>query len=245
MDILILILKILAYGLIAYFISAIVHELGHVLMGIINGWKFYMLVIGPFELKRENPEDKVKLRFEKNVMMWGGMGGSYPTEDRPENLKIWSSVLMAGPIASLLLGTIVLPLAVFTKSLFLLMLSVEALVLGIICGLPIPMKTGFLYTDGGRWNRLRKGGQEGAEETALFSVVISSVTHGDGVTPFNETIQPLLCSKEASFQYYGQYYLYQIAKEQNDTEKMAEIKDKMEILKANVPQLIIDDCKLS
>ena len=42
----------------SYIISGFIHELGHVIVGLANGWKFYMLVIGPLGF-RLNEKDKV------------------------------------------------------------------------------------------------------------------------------------------------------------------------------------------
>lgn len=239
--------KLLFYSIICYFISSIVHELGHVIVGLINGWKFYMLVIGPFEWKRESLNEKVKFQIEKNVIMWGGMGGTFPTNDKENNLKIWSKVLIAGPLASIIMGITFLPIALITKNLFALLLSFMPLAMGIMCGLPIPIKTGFLYTDGGRWSRLRKTGQEADEEQALFKLMECSVLYGENVpkTINIATIEPLLKSKNAEFQYYGHYYMYQISKYQQDTEQMDLQLKYMKNLKKKVSKIVLDDCKIN
>lgn len=240
-----LILEVFIYATICYIVSGFVHELGHVLMGLINGWKFYMLVIGPFEWKRESPDEKIRFCFEKNMMMWGGMGGSYPVNKDKDNLKVWSNVLMAGPIVSIVMGIVMIPFAVLTESLFFTLLVAMPIGMGVACGLPLPLKTGFLYTDGGRWIRLKQGGQAAAEEKALFLLMENSMINGETSLPPEELINPLLNSEEPSFQYYGLYYHYLISKNYNNQQDMKYALNKMDEIKAKVPKLIIEDCKIN
>ena len=61
------ILKVLVYAIIAYFISTIVHEMGHVTCGLLNKWRFWLLVVGPFKLYREDMNSKI--RFLKKFIV--------------------------------------------------------------------------------------------------------------------------------------------------------------------------------
>jgi hypothetical protein len=237
--------QVFIYSIICYIISGFIHEFGHVVMGLLNGWKFYLLVIGPFEWKRDNPKDKIRFCLEKNIMMWGGMGGSYPVNREKDNLKIWSKVLLAGPVASIIMGIAMIPAAYVMKSLFFILLVAMPIGMGIVCGLPLPLKTGFLYTDGGRWIRLKQGGQAEAEEKALFLLMENSMVNGQDSLPSEIMVNPLLNSKEPSLQYYGLYYHYLLSKNSNNLQDMNDTLEKMNELKKKVPKLIIEDCKIS
>ncbi|GMQ57474.1 hypothetical protein AN1V17_18690 [Vallitalea sediminicola] len=238
------IFQVLICAVICYIISGLIHELGHIVMGLMNGWKFYMLVIGPFEWKREKPNEKVRFFLEKNIMMWGGMGGSYPINTSKDNLKIWSKVLIAGPIASIIIGITMIPIAIITGNLFFSMLVFMPISMGIVSGFPLPLKTGFLYTDGGRWIRLKRGNQEAAEEKALFLITENSMINGENSLPDEEVIVPLLNSINPSIQYYGLYYHYMLSKSNDNQTDMNYALTKMNELKTKVSKLIIDDCKI-
>lgn len=244
MDITILILKAIVYAVICYLISGMIHELGHVAMGVLNGWQFYMLIVGPFRWKRERPGRKVKFGLEKNILLWGGIGGTYPINRKKDNLKVWSWVLMAGPAASVALSLAVFPFAIATKSLFLLFLAVMPLGMGIACGLPLPLKTGLLYSDGGRWIRLKRGGQEAEEEKALFLLMELGKINGEDALPEESMIRPLLLSREPVMEYYGLYYRYQIEEHENNQQALKEVLARMEELKPGIPKLVIEDCRI-
>lgn len=62
--------------ILCYLIAGIVHELGHVLIGLINGWKFLLLIIGPFGIKA-NSNGKIKFYLKKYCFM--GRYRSYST----------------------------------------------------------------------------------------------------------------------------------------------------------------------
>lgn len=156
-------------AILCYLASGIVHELGHIVVGLIKGWKFYLLIIGPLGITVDEG-DNIKFYLEKRVIMWGGAGCTLPKEVNENNIKIWSKVLLGGPLASIIMGMIFLPVGIITGNIVFLLLGAMPLAMGIICILPLPLKTGILYTDGGRLSRLHKGGQEADEEIALFKL---------------------------------------------------------------------------
>lgn len=48
-----LIIKLILTFIVGYFIAGIVHELGHVIVGLIQGFRFYMLVVGPIGIVKD------------------------------------------------------------------------------------------------------------------------------------------------------------------------------------------------
>ena len=73
MEIMKLLGEVFISWVVAYFVCAFVHEGGHVVAGLLQGWKFYLLVVGPFKLYRDEKDDKVKFGLEKNMVLWGGI----------------------------------------------------------------------------------------------------------------------------------------------------------------------------
>jgi hypothetical protein len=100
-------------AIVSYWVSAVIHELGHVVVGLTHKWKLFMLVVGPIGVKRKG--EKLSLYFEKNLVLWGGVGGTLPTNESEDNIKIWSTILLGGPIASIITGIMFLLLCVFNS----------------------------------------------------------------------------------------------------------------------------------
>lgn len=239
-------MEIVEYIIIAvlcYVVSGIVHELGHIIVGLINGWKFSLFILGPIGLKVDE-NDRIKVYFEKRVSLWGGVGGTLPKEMKENNIKIWSKVLLGGPLASIIMGIIFLPLGIITENIVFLLLGAMPLAMGIVSILPLPLKTGILYTDGERRSRLHKGGQEADEEIALFKLIEYQVTTEDFSKLDVNCIDPLLKSNELSINYYGYYYKFQYYKGISDKEKMNFFLKEMEKIKSKVPSIIVEDCKI-
>ena len=223
-----------------YFFSALVHELGHVLVGLANGWKLLILVIGPLGLKRKDEELVVYL--EKNPVLWAGVGGTYPSEKNDDNIKIWSKILLAGPIASIISGIIFLIVNYFHYHIAWLMLGAVPIGMGVACLLPL--KTGLTYTDGKRWWRLMHGGQGAEEEKALFKMLEYDLFIKDKSLMKKQDFEALLDAKLPAIRYYGYYYLYQFSDVNNDLDHKAKALKVLNELKSKVPKIVVDDCKL-
>ena len=69
-------------AIVCCFVSAMIHEMGHIACGLLHHWKLYMLVVGPMKLYRENVNSKLKIGIEKNPILWGGVYYTYEDEDR-------------------------------------------------------------------------------------------------------------------------------------------------------------------
>lgn len=230
-------------AILCYFISGIIHELGHIFVGLIYGWKFYLLVIGPLGIKAvEN--GSIKVYFEKQIVMWGGVGCTLPKGANENNIKIWTKILLGGPLASIIMGTISLPLGIITENIIFLLLGAMGLGMGIVCILPLPLKTGILYTDGGRWSRLHKNGQEADEEISLFKLTENQITGGDFSKIDLNSIELLLKSKEVGIKYYGYYYKFQYYKTISNKEEIELAIQNMEAIKNKVSSIIVRDCKI-
>lgn len=237
-------IKFIILAVIAYWISGIMHELGHIIVGLMNGWKFYLLTVGPIGLKTDE-QGKIVLYFEKNIILWGGVGATLPKKKESANINVWKKVLIGGPIVSIIMGVMFLTIGIYSKILFLLLLGAISLGMGIICGLPFPLKTGILYTDGGRWARLNSKGRKFLEEKSLFTITQITITSNNFADINYIDIEPLIQSDDCSIKFYGYYYRYRYFKENGNDEKMDESIEQMKKLKTKVSKAIIEDCKMS
>ena len=117
--------------------------------------------------------------------------------------------------------------------------------MGIMCVLPLPIKTGITYSDGMRWSRLHKKGQEADEEIALFKLAENEITGNDISALDQRQMESLIKSKEAEFRYYGYYYFYQYHKSNKNDKEMQAALQAIEELKDKVSALIQEDCKIT
>lgn len=237
-----MILKVIGSWLAAYLVAGIVHEGGHVIAGLAQGWKFMLLVVGPMKLYRDEKDDKVKFGIEKNVILWGGIGGAIPKEASEDNIKKFAKVLLAGPLASILMGLICSIFMIIHFSIFTAMMTALPITMGIVCLLP-NVKTGILYTDGGRFLRIMKGGKTEMEERAVFDATMLHEFDPNG--RYDEAgIAAMTTSEDRSFQYLGHYYAWLNAKMDGNEEEMKNLLANMESIRKDVPKSIIDMCTL-
>lgn len=230
-------------AVVCYLASAVIHEMGHVLCGLLHHWKLFMLVIGPVKLYRESMDSKLKVGIEKNPSLWAGAGGTLPQKESEENIEIWGKILLAGPFTSILFGILMLPVFIVTKSMTVLLLCLMPIAMGAMCIIPLKMKTGILYNDGTRYKRLRNGGQEGAEERALFKLIEVSLFGGNEAIYPAELVEPLLASVDPDLQYYGYHYSYLNAIRQDRPDAAEEQRSNMESIRNKVAKAIVDDCQ--
>ena len=242
MEILMTILEVIGSWLVAYLVCGIVHEGGHVVAGLVQGWKFVMLVIGPVKLYCDEKDDKVKVGIEKNPVLWGGIGGTKPREISEDNIKKYAKILIAGPVASLLIGAFNSIFLIMHFSIFAAMMTAVPIAMGVACLIP-NAKTGILYTDGGRYLRIKKGGKTFAEEKAILDAAFQQDLNPSERYD-EEGIEAMTTSKDAAIQYLGHYYAYLNAKMDQDEEQMNACVASMKELETKVPRSIHEMCVL-
>ncbi len=231
--------KILAVILMvipSYFIVVSIHELGHILTGLFHGFKFYLFVIGPIGLKR-NEQDKVVLYLEKNPTLWGGVCAVLPKTQDFENLKAYARFIIAGPLFTLVFGGIILCLLLLIGHQFLLLLGAMSVAISIAT--LIPSRSGAFYSDGGRWLRIVRNTRARAVELALFKLVQSAVAYQSYAHIKLADTRPLIDSEDHREQYIGHLYAMNYYKEHGNT--AMEEKHRMELkdLEPKVPKSFI------
>ena len=150
--------------------------------------------------------------------------------------------MLGGPITSIIMGTIILPIGILRDNLFLILLGVMPIAMGIACMLPL--KTGIFYTDGGRWIRLNKDGKGKREEIALFNLTQNEAIYKDYSKVNYNDIFALKESENLNIKYYGHYYGYKYYKDQCNIIGMEEEEKEMRKIQVKIPRFIVDDCKL-
>ncbi|MGE5652744.1 MAG: hypothetical protein ACM3ZQ_00565 [Bacillota bacterium] len=226
------IINFILTSVLCFIISSTVHELGHLLMGLAQGFRFYLLIVGPFGLKRDE-DDKVVLYLEKNLSLWGGIGATVPQRDDSGNFRRFGRVLLAGPIASLLFGVFWLPFGIRTDNVFFWLLGAMPLAMGAAC--LIPSRNGAFYSDGGRWLRMRNESTR-AQEVAIWSINQSAILHGGYAKVDLVQIGVLINDSDQRTAYLGHYYAYCHYRDISDTNRMEIECAELARLKTSVPK---------
>lgn len=137
--------------LLSLFLVLLVHELGHVVGGLIGGNTFAMLIVGPLKIEKE--EEKLRWRFNKSLSAFGGLALTMP--NRTENFKRRRALTVAaGPGASLLLAMLGLGAVFLTDPTVLqgafrfFLFCLGGLSLIIFIATVIPMQSGGFLSDG-------------------------------------------------------------------------------------------------
>ncbi|MFZ7103316.1 MAG: M50 family metallopeptidase [Peptococcaceae bacterium] len=229
MEIILLIIK----ALICYFIVTTLHEMGHIVIGLLSGFRFELFVIGPVGLKRNN-YGKVVPYIEKNTAMWGGAGATVPINYHDDNIKRFANILIGGPLTSLIFGLIILILNFHLQNKFLFLLGVMAVSISIAT--LIPIRAGSFYSDGGRWLRIKQGGYPAKAEIAIIEFMQSYFANKTyGKINIDHT-KYLIKDKDPRNRYLGHYFAYKYYKENKQIEKAMEEQKALSTLAGEVPK---------
>lgn len=211
----------LMLAVVALFITLAVHELGHLLTGLAQGFRFELYVIGLLGIKREN--GRIKIYFNKDFGMMGGIAATVPVQQSPTNRNKFARMVIAGPLASLLFGIIGFLLTVYSTSGaargFWVVAAASSL--GLVLATTLPSKSGIFFTDRARFQRLISKGKAGAVEEAMLSLIAQSTIDSSAKNIDLNQARLLQTDDEAFMRFWGYYYEYQYYKDnglQTDTD---------------------------
>lgn len=143
--------------LIPIFLVIVVHELGHLLTGLAQGFKFQLFIVGPLGIKRDEETDRVKVYFNKELNLAGGLAATIPTREAPGNIRKFARLIIAGPLASLLLGGLLFVIAPYVSGFIGVLISIGSVFSFLIFLVTIfPVGSATFMSDGKRFLRLLK-----------------------------------------------------------------------------------------
>jgi hypothetical protein len=208
---------------LALFMVIFLHELGHVIAGVSNGFKFLFVITGPLRIYRS--EGGIKMGINRNASLAGGIASCLP-QNTNELKKRMLVMVAGGPLVSLLVfaGFYLVAdffnlfanldrshsLWQFSYSLFVVMCSYGS---GLIfLATIVPQKASGMYSDGGRMLNLLKGGPKAEADMAITTLYVSSAS---GIRPrdLNQQMVNLLFNAKTDSLYlvYGYLYKYYAA----------------------------------
>ncbi len=226
--------------LLSSFLVILVHEMGHVLGGLMMGNEFSMMIVGPLKLQKE--DDNYQLTFNQDIAMAGGLALTLPT--KVEGFKKRRAVVIGGgPFASLVLALATYFLFLSFSDAVPKMLTTFLVALGTLSAMIfiitiIPMKAGGFMSDGMQLLMTFRNDDK-AKQYADFMQLFA--LDNKGVSP--KDLPASLFTKELdkpikdSFDLAFQQYLYYRALDDNDlptAENLLQaIKEKIDIYPAN------------
>lgn len=176
-------------ALVAIWAALAAHELGHLAMGLWQGFRFHLYVAGFLGVRRNPVTDRVEWHFNRDPYLFGGVAATLPTEKSPDLVKKLAAVVAAGPLSSLggallilipIPGTIVNPQllieSVATRLLLVFLFVFGLSSLGLFLATTLPSRTGAFFTDRARFFRLIGGGKAAAIEQAVLELLAQSYT---------------------------------------------------------------------
>ncbi len=212
-----------------------VHELGHLVSALVQGFRFELFVVGPLGVKRE--EGKIKVYLNKNVGYMGGIASAVPVEDSRSNRRKFAVSIISGPLASLTLALVSYMLYVnadaglFRALWFILSVGNAA----IFVATTVPTKSGVFFTDRARFQRLMSKGKTGEIEEALLTLVALSVRDGDCRNLPLDKVKLLQEDRDKMMRFWGLYYEYCYFRDNQQEPETAEAKAVVIAAKHDVP----------
>ncbi|PGD97198.1 site-2 protease family protein [Bacillus wiedmannii] len=157
------------WALLGIFLAVvIIHELGHVIFGIIGGLTFKFMTVGPITVQKE--KGKVRIRENKLWAYFGGVAMLIPPSIVTPNLsKKWAWMTLGGPITSLLFGITFGYIYMVSYYQYLLYFSVFHFIIFAVTIVPIK---GTLMSDGMQFLILIK--DDGKARQHLYNIQVSS-----------------------------------------------------------------------
>ena len=176
--------------LLAAFLAVFVHELGHILAGMLVGYQAFLLIVGPFRIERSATQ--WHLHWNRELLLYGGLAGAMPRGrlSSGQLTRRLAAFTAGGPLTSLVAGGLgwwVLPPVRFSTDataawLFAATLgqafAFGSLLIGVIT--LVPGRTAGFLTDGARLRLLAMGGPAAEREAALQGIFGASMA---GVRP--------------------------------------------------------------
>ncbi|PDY43600.1 Uncharacterized protein BCZB5J_05899 [Bacillus cereus] len=151
-----------------FLLVVIIHELGHVVFGVIGGLTFKFMTVGPITVQKE--KGKVRIRENKLWAYFGGVAMLIPPSIVTPNLsKKWAWMTLGGPITSLLFGFTFGYIYMVSYYQYLLYFSVFHFIIFAVTIVPIK---GTLMSDGMQFLILIKDDEKAKQH--VYNIQVSS-----------------------------------------------------------------------
>ena len=220
---------------LALFVALFIHELGHLMAGLVQGFRFQLFVIGLLGIKRV--DNKIKLFLNKNIGYMGGIAATVPVGPNIKNKRKFAVLIAAGPLASLSFS--ILAFILFTQAVsgaargFWFVEGASSV--AIFFATTLPTKSGIFFTDRARFQRLMSKGKAGATEEALLTIIAQNVADNSCKHIPLDKAKLLQGDKDQMMRFWGHYYEFCYFKDNKMQEECEGARKKLQSIKDSIP----------
>ncbi len=219
------------------FIAIFIHELGHLLAGLIQGFKLQLFVVAFLGIKRV--DDKIEFYFNKELQFFGGIAATSPLQISKNLKKQFAFILIAGPLFSLIFGILLILLFNLTDSVFNSSIGITGVIsIGLFFATTLPNKSGVFFTDRKRMQRLLDNGRTGEIESSFIKASSQLLIDSHYKNISMEDLKMIQSDEEPIIQFWGHYYEFKHFEDIGNEEMALTIKSKLYHYKEIVPQNI-------
>ncbi|RFP65336.1 hypothetical protein D0N36_09765 [Hymenobacter lapidiphilus] len=208
--------------LLAAWAALAAHELGHLLMGLGQGFRFVLFVAGLLGVRRHPRTDRVEVYLNRDLALAGGVAATVHTRRGPRLRQQLAAVCAAGPFTSLLTGAVALatgwhllhsPTTTLLSTVagragvvFLLVFGLMSVMLFLVTTLP--NRTGPFFTDRARFFRLLGGGAAAATEQAQLELMAHTQSGQPYATLNPDQLEVLFTDEEPFVRCFAHFMAY-------------------------------------
>lgn len=219
------------------FVAIMLHELGHLFAGLIQGFKLQLFVVAFLGIKRE--DGKVTFYLNKELQFFGGIAATSPPKVTNHLKKQFAYILIAGPLSSLIFGVLFLYLFSFTDTIFNASLGITGIISsGLFLATTLPAKSGMFFTDRKRMQRLLDKGRIGEIEYSFLKTTSQLLIDSHYKNISLEDLKKIQSDEEPIIQFWGHYYEFKYFEEIQNEEKALTMKNHLSQFKDIVPLTI-------
>lgn len=223
--------------IICPFVAIMLHELGHLFAGLIQGFKLQLFVVAFLGIKRE--DDKVTFYLNKELQFFGGIAATSPPKVTNNLKKQFAYILIAGPLSSLIFGALFLLLFSITDSIFNSSLGITGIIsLGLFLATTLPAKSGVFFTDRKRMQRLLDKGRIGDIEYSFLKTTSQLLIDSHYKNVSLDDLKMIQSDEDPIIQFWGHYYEFKYFEETGNEAKVPTIKNNLYQYKEIVPPTI-------
>ncbi len=221
------------YFIFAVFATQLLHEGGHILGGLMKGYDFRLLVLGPLGL-RKTRDGQTRFYIEKDRTLWQGASVTLPKDLETVTAGDLKLVYMAGPLLSLLAGMAFAPYALSTNNYYAVVASVLCLSFGMASF--FPFKRSAAFSDGWSIANFNRKGVFSREEVLYYRLTRTYTVDKDTADiPFDD-IDELSRSKDRIRKFVALCMMYAYYKERGETPAARNTMKQLELVIRNVPR---------
>lgn len=229
--------------LIAPITAILIHELGHLLTGLYLRQRLKLFVVAFLGIKEE--DGKTKFFFNTNPSYFGGIAATAPRTASDINPQSFAKILIAGPIFSFLFFIICLLIFLKTDSLFNSFFGLSALIsFGLFLATTIPEKTGIMFTDRKRFQRLINKRETQEVEIALYELISKGIIDNSFKNIDINKTNILEKDKDVTIIFWTYYLRYMFYKENMLEEQQSIALKELQNIKQQIPKSVWNSLKI-